>query len=403
MQTLIIHGRQPEIGRAELESLYGAENLTPVGLTATLIDRDPQTIDFMRLGGMVKFCKVLTELETTKWDKIEKFLLEVAPNHFQYLPEGKLKIGFSVYDINTNPRRIQATALKLKKQGKHQNRSIRIIPNKELVLNSATVLNNKLTQQLGWELVFVRNSTKTIVAQSIAVQDIDKYAARDRERPYRDSKVGMLPPKLAQTIINLSVGKLGDDGIPVCGPRQSTGFTVLDPFCGTGVTLQEAALMGYTVYGSDLDARMIEYTEKNLVWLTEEYQARVFDNYVEQADATNHKWEKHFDTIACETYLGRPLSSAPDHQALKKIVSDCDTIHKKFLQNIASQTKSGFRMCLAVPSWKAKNGFIHMPTLDNLDKLGYNQLKFAHSSAECLIYHRQGQIVARELVVLVRK
>jgi tRNA G10 N-methylase Trm11 len=40
----------------------------------------------------------------------------------------------------------------------------------------------------------------------------------------------MLPPKLAQTIVNLGTGPLT--------PAQS--HKVLDPFCGTGTTLVEA-------------------------------------------------------------------------------------------------------------------------------------------------------------------
>jgi hypothetical protein len=39
------------------------------------------------------------------------------------------------------------------------------------------------------------------------VQDIDAYAERDFERPMRDAFVGMLPPKLAQIMLNLAVGE----------------------------------------------------------------------------------------------------------------------------------------------------------------------------------------------------
>ena len=87
---------------------------------------------------------------------------------------------------------------------------------------------------------------------------------------------------------------------------------------------------------------------------------------------------------------------------LQKIVQDCDTIHKKFLLNIANQTKTGFRMCIAVPAWYTKKGFIHLPTLDFLSDLGYNRISFKHVAKKDLIYYRQGQQVARELVVLER-
>lgn len=407
MRSLIIHGRQPEIARAELESLYGSEVLTPVD-NATLIDLDTSKIDFMRLGGMVKLCKVLTILDTTNWREVQAFLEKSVPEHAKNLPEGKLKLGLSVYGLNTKPNQLVATGLELKKLIKKSGRSVRIVPNKDNELNAAQVLHNQLTHKLGWELVFVKYGNKTILAQSIAVQDIDRYSARDYERPFRDSKVGMLPPKLAQIIINLAVGRTDDSKDLVCMPNgqgEPKDLTVVDPFCGTGVILQEATLMNYKAYGSDLEPRMIEYSEKNMNWLKSQYPEWQIEFNVEQADATNHQWQevlKSKAVIACETYLGRPFSSPPTPEILEKNISDCDTIHRKFLKNLAHQTKPGFRLCIAVPAWRVKNRFLHLRVLDSLDKMGYNRVKFEFSSNQDLIYNRPDQIVARELVVLER-
>lgn len=387
------------MGLAELESLFGADAIRPVENSAALLSVQPVDVDFVRLGGMVKFCKVLTTLETTNWKDIQKFLEEVAPGHARNMPEGKLRLGLSIYGLDASKKQMMATGLELKKLIKRDGRSVRYVPNVEPALNSAQVLHNQLTQKLGWELVFVRDGNKTIVAQSIAVQDIDRYAARDQGRPKRDARVGMLPPKLAQTIINLAVGQ-------VELTADSEQLIVLDPFCGTGVILQEAVLMGIKAYGTDLEPRMVEYSKDNLRWLKEQYTNKEIQFELEQGDATNHDWQNILSqesSIACETFLGRPLSSLPDHQTMRKIIQDCDTIHTKFFKNVARQTKPGFRMCVAVPAWKTKNDFLHLPTLDNLDKLGYNRIKFVHASKKDLVYHRPGQIVARELVVLERK
>jgi tRNA G10 N-methylase Trm11 len=394
MQSLIILGRQSHLGLAELESLYGAEFLRPVGATAVAIDLSPASINFARLGGMVKFAKILTVLDTTNWGEIQKFLEQTVPQHAANLSEGKLRLGLSVYGLKVDPARIQATGLQLKKVIRNSGRGVRYVPNVEPELNAAQVLHNQLTQKLGWELLFVRDKDKTIVAQSIAVQDIDAYRMRDQERPHRDARVGMLPPKLAQIIINLATG-VNQNHLPQ---------TVLDPFCGTGVILQEAQLMRYGVYGTDLEPRMVEYSEKNLQWLHARMKAdSAFCCHCEVADATSYSWQHPFDAVAAETYLGRPLTTLPDSQTLQKIISDCNTIHKKFLQNLANQTKEGFRLCIAVPAWKTKEGFKHMPVLDSLESLGYNRIKFAHAPQKDLIYHRPDQTVARELVVLTRK
>jgi tRNA G10 N-methylase Trm11 len=400
-QTLCILGRQPALGIAELESLCGADKLRPIGATAALLDLDPPTIDFTRLGGTVKFCKLLTILDTTHWGDIQKYLEGSIPQHLQYLPEGKMKLGLSVYGLEVSVQRINATGLAIKKVIKATGRSIRVIPNNEKALNSAQVLHNQLTSALGWELIFVRDGNKTLVAQNIAEQDIEAYAARDQARPKRDAKVGMLPPKLAQIIINLAKGT-AEPVKPDCGPHDPKGTSVLDPFCGTGVVLQEALLMGYDAYGTDLEDRMVDYSRENLEWLANRYKLEGLTYLLETGDATTFEWQA-FDVVACETYLGRPFSAEPRPEMLQDVMSDVDTIHRKFLKNLAKQTKPGFRACLAVPAWKTKNGFKHLKVLDSLEELGYTRVSFVHAGAKDLIYHREGQIVARELVVLERK
>ena len=158
--------------------------------------------------------------------------------------------------------------------------------------------------------------------------------------------------------------------------------------------------MGINVIGSDLEPKMVEYSQENLDWLKKNNDSS-FELKVADAAATNFGTD--VQVIACETYLGRPLTSLPDNQTLNKIVQDCDTIHKKFLQNVARQTKPGFKMCIAVPAWKIKNSFLHLPTLDKLNDLGYNRIRFVHADNDDLVYHREGQIVGRKLVVLQRK
>lgn len=383
-QSLFILGRQPSLGLAELESLYGPNAVQSVGFNAAMVDVNPDDIFFGRLGGSIKHAKVLHRIESTDWNSIERYLLKSIPDHLQYAPPGKFKLGISTYGLNVSVGKLNASGLTIKKALKSTGRSVRIIPNKAKELNTAQVLHNQLTTTLGWELLLVRDGNSTILAITESVQDIESYAARDQARPKRDARVGMLPPKLAQIIINLA--------------RPDDGATVLDPFCGTGVVLQEASLMGYNVYGTDLDPRMVEYTEANLQWLN----ITSVQRSVYQGDATATQWSDPFTTIAAETYLGRPFTGMPTPRVLAEVMQDCDTIHRKFLQNVARQTSSGFRLCIAVPAWKTKNGFKHLKMLDSLGDLGYTRVSFVHADDKALIYHREGQIVGRELVTLQR-
>jgi hypothetical protein len=103
------------------------------------------------------------------------------------------------------------------------------------------------------------------------------------------------------------------------------------------------------------------------------------------------------------SYLGRPLTKIPPSEELYKIAGDINTIFKKFLVNLASQIKPGTRLCLAVPTWRAKNGFVRLPTLDNLSDLSYNQLYLNSAKSSDLVYFRKDQIVARQLIVLEKR
>ncbi len=391
MQTIMILGRQPAIGLAELESLYGGENMRAVEKHAAVVEG---AVDFGRIGGSSKSAKQLATLETNHWGEIQKHLENNVPKHLKHFGEGKLRIGLSAYGFAVSPQRIIATGLNLKKAIRASGRSVRLVPNNEPALNSAQVIHNKLTEPLGLELLILKDGAKTILAQTLLEQDIEAYTLRDRGRPMRDARIGMLPPKLAQIIINLATGGVS--------PKRDT-LKILDPFCGTGVILQEAGLMGCGVYGSDIDKRMVDYSQQNLHWLTQKTSYDGNNSRFEVADATSYQWPHEYDAVASETYLGRAFTTAPAPEMLEKNRRDCDTILSKFLKNLRNQTKPGTRLALAVPAWFIHKEIYHLPLLDSLEELGYNRLEFEHATSRDLIYHRDEQTVGRELIVLVRK
>ena len=415
--SIAILGRQPALGLAELESLYSTARVTPVGHEAARVAVMPCSIDYARLGGTIKLCKLLSVQETTNWKLLEKFLVSVAPMQAAKMADGKMHLGLSAYEMDVTPQQLLASGLNIKKAiQKQTGRSVRLVPNKDLDLNAAQVIHNKLASDHGWELVFVRDGDRTIIAQTLFVQDIDSYSERDFGRPKRDARVGMLPPKLAQILINLATGPAEFDTIKedlsgdICFKPEDdakmhagrAGMTVLDPFCGTGVVLQEALLMGYRAYGTDLEPRMAEYTRLNLDWLS---RGRQLPAYVlADGDATSYQWQQPVSMVASEVYLGRPFTSQPSADILAQTVSECNLIIKKFLRNIHGQLPAGTRLCLAVPAWQVRSGqFKHLPLIDALGDMGYNRVRFERVRDTDLLYYRADQIVARELLVITRK
>ena len=413
MKYIAILGRIPELSQAELRAQFG-ESVRRMGEALATFEApavgEAGAPEVGRLGGILKL----------------GYLLEKAPLEFlSGLPEGKLTVGLSDYSKGATGRAVGHEAMKLKKILARHGRNVRILAGPEAALATATCHHNQLGEKPKHvELLKVGREWYA----GMGVQNISAYARRDQARPARDAKVGMLPPKLAQILINL------------CGPLPQ-GARVLDPFCGTGVVLQEAILMGYRGYGTDLSERMVEFSRKNLEWALRQgnkipsrtasarpvglrpsaSQGAVVTGErrlssvvtcgrplkelitLAQGDATSFLWEEPVDAVACETYLGPPMSQAPAEIKLKAVKQECREIIVGFLKNLSGQLRAGTPVVIAVPAWLRPDGhYSGLNLLDEIEGLGYNVEKHNNLGSN-LLYFREGQVVAREIIELRKK
>lgn len=382
-------GRQPELSIAELERVF--QKVSWVSPQTALIETE-DTIDIQKLGGSQKIGRVSLTLETTDWRRVSDSIVKHYSKHWAAAP-GKITLGISAYDLATSPREVQKVGLLLKSKLKNGGVSLRLVPNQEVALSSATAHHNKLgLSDNKIELLIIKGDRQTIVAESIGAQNITALAARDQGRPRRDAFVGMLPPKLAQIMINLAVG-----------PSTGTKQRILDPFCGTGVLLQEAALMGNAVYGTDLSEKMIRYTRDNLNWLQDTYRLTV-DWYLHEGDAMDTEWQEPITAIAAETYLGQPFSAPPSPAKLTEVRGNCNHIIGGFLKNLSSQLKPGTPVVLAVPAWRNKEGGLtHLPLTTKVEDYGFTRMSLETVDSSRLLYSRPDQVVGRELLLLIKK
>lgn len=386
---IAILGRQPEISIAELEAVYGAEKVKKISSQAATIDSDNFSVD--NLGGTIKCGHVVSRVRSQKSDhhtllQTSKVIVEKYTKNLSH-SQKKITFGISFYGNKVDPRNIQKIGIILKNSLKKSGVSLRLIPNKTAALSTATSHNNKLGRsETKIEIIIVRAMNGDfLIAESSGTQNINSYAQRDRERPKRDAFVGMLPPKLAQIMINLS--------------GAQSGSYLWDPFCGTGTVLQEATLLSINTYGSDLSDKMIDYTSENMRWMEKTFSTNTAWQ-VFQADATSVKLtseqKQQITHIVCETYLGQPFSAPPSPAKLKEVVGNCNHIISEFLKNIHDQIRPESTLCMAVPAWQNQHGqFTHLPLIKNLSKLGYQPI-----TDKNLLYHRPDQVVAREIIVL---
>lgn len=381
-----ILGRLPKLSIAELEAMFGKSHVRAVSHDIATIDTDNLLID--SLGGSLKCGTIIHTLPASSRPTLEQASHWITHTYIHQLlaVSGKITLGISAYGFSTSPRQLQKIGLSLKSSMKRHGASLRLVPNTSIELSTATSHNNKLgLSPKKRELFIIKTDDGTIlITESNGAQNITTYARRDRNRPRRDAFVGMLPPKLAQIMINVAVG-------------NAVKATILDPFCGTGTVLQEALLKGYDVCGSDLSQKMIDYTTENIAWLQSKYHIPSTIRSLEQADAMTHQWPKaqQLDAVVCETYLGQPFSAPPSPKKLHEVTGNCNHIITNFLRNIHSQLTPGTTLCIAVPAWRdVSHNLTHLPLIKDLKKLGYILQQ------PPLIYSRSDQVVVREILLL---
>lgn len=390
-----ILGRQPEIGLAELQAVYKKEPQL-IASNVALLDISSQTAlaSSKRLGAIVKIIQVVDKKFTVSKSNLTTLCQQLFTD-----VNGKITLGVSYYDPRASKRSAINLGQELQSILKGLGHSTRLLPTNNAVLGAAAILHNGLSGQnpKKVELNFIKTSDQAslCIGRTIYIQDIDAYTFRDRRRPRRDARNGMLPPKLAQTMINLAVhaSKSG----------QIQEANLLDPFCGTGVVLQEAALMGMDVFGTDLNPDMVNNTKININWLNRMLHLDVAPNLA-IGDATTFDWKSwaspdKINLVATETYLGRAYAAPPAADELKYNITACNIIIDKFLANISKQLPSGCGLCIGVPVWFVRDHIHHLPCTNRLDSYRFiNQTDGAN-----LIYHRPDQIVGRELLVLQKR
>lgn len=387
---ITILGRQPALSMAELEQLYSSDAVKWFSDISALVDIP--RLDAAYLGGTQKAGRVVADLHGD-WHRISLELVKAYTEAWRD-HQGKITLGISAYGFGaTSSRDVQKTGLVLKSKLKTHGVSVRLIPNAEPALNTAVSHHNKLgLSDNHVELLVVRAANgRVIIAESTGAQNITALAARDQARPHTDSFVGMLPPKLARIMIHLT------------GPKPTANAALLDPFCGTGVVLQEALLDGYDVSGSDLSDKMIEYTTKNLHWLQDTHRTTGTIGTIRQGDAMSYTWDEAtgLTALVSEVYLGQPFSAPPSPAKLREVRDNCDHITSAFLRNIAPQLSAGTPLCLAIPAWRSVDGtFTHLALISALESLGFTRTHLDHVRDEQLLYYREGQVVARELLLL---
>lgn len=366
-------GRTPELSvrelvSCELEGTSLKENLYQVERSA---DEESRVIElFKELGGSMKLLKVVGEFT----DLSEEDLVKYVAAYLAQFDRPTFAVGELYRDTFA---RIQPTDIKsaLKERGL----SSRFIDGPRDGLSAAVLLHQDVE-----ELLVIRlTEHQTIFAKTLAVQDIDDWTRRDRQKPYADRKKGMLPPKVARMMVNIGMGALRaqDGGTPV----------VYDPFCGSGTVIMEAACLGAIVIGSDLDPNSVMGTTENMEWLAETYDLAV-DSTVFQSDVTHvraDQLDQKPNLIVTEPFLGK---QKPAPHQMPNVFRGMEKLFLGAFRQWRSILEDNSIVVIIFPiSEDGKQRYSLESIIDKIATLGYTP------TSEPSMYHRPQAVIQRQI------
>ena len=226
------------------------------------------------------------------------------------------------------------------------------------------------------------DEVNVVIAITNWIFDAEDWIKRDRNKPYRDIKRGMLPPKVARIMANLAL-------------RGDNTKSLYDPFCGTGTVLTEVALLGsYTLYGSDTNPDAITGSMANLDWLCDIYRLEGTKYQIQLADATHPPYAS-VDCIATEPYMG-PLLDERNPLPLDKIkdiARGLDKLYRGAFKSWHNILPVGGRVVMTIPSFAVYGRVIPTISVDTIVSLGYNCIS-------SVAYGKPGATVIRNITII---
>ena len=418
MKYFFILGTNPTLSLAELAAVFNyADEIYLVQPNIAVLETDQKITAkvIKKIGGTIKF-GLVHEVMVIGESPLPAIIKFAKPR----TGAGKFMFGISNYGKNNT--NLKVLAMEFKKLLKQSSINSRWVTSREPTLSSVVVEQNKLTTDRGIEIVIIQFNQRWLLGKTLAVQPFKELSYRDYGRPARDDRSGMLPPKLAQIMINLAdptrlIPARTTPPKRLCQADVRSGgkwvgginsdATILDPFCGSGTIVTEAMLMGYrNIIGSDISPRAILDTKKNINWIKDNFKFKILNLKLLNADAAEISKFLPANSVAAiitEPYLGpqRGLFN------FSKTAKELERLYSKSLSEFKKILKSGARVVMVWPRFynKRKNFFLQ-PDLNGLkivnplpENLRTN-IFIKLTDRDTIVYGREQQKVWREIVVL---
>lgn len=381
-------GQNKELSQAELKALLGENALIESfdKISIFEINKEINSQKFQdKLGGTIKIMKVVGEIPypNEKDEELTIYLSQSLEKIFanEYFDKTKIDFGISFFNLRNRKSINTKTLLKnfklfLKNSLNTSSRFVNIgFENPK----TATIYKAKLAEK-GLDINIIGCSKNILIAKGVSIQNIDAYRLRDYEKPARDARIGMLPPKLAQIMINLTGNNVNK---------------IFDPFCGTGTILYEGMLMGKEMLGSDINPDMVKASKINCKFIEQKFNTispiKIFEKDARKIE--KNEIDCKLDAVVSEGYLGPALSKSPNPEKIMSNYKEIQALYSSWISNIKQFIKPKGKLIFCLPHYSEK---FHTPLKQIIEK---TDLKLI----EKYLYKRADQVVGRLICITEKK
>ncbi len=347
-------GKNKELSLAEIFSYFRTRKIKfkvmEIGDDFTILNLEYKA-DVNDFGGVIKIVEIKEVIEKLFFP--EKINIEKL-----FSAEDKIEFGVSLYGGN-NINLVEKTASKIKNSLKEKNiQSNYMVSRERPFLTHVEVIKRNLE-----EVAIFLVGNNYYIGKSIGVHNPFEFQKRDVGRPQQRTMLS-IPPRLCKIMINF------------LGLREGL---VLDPFCGVGTIIQEAALAGFRIKGMDIDRECVVAARKNLEWLEKEYKIKIpeIDRTVLKGDVKNltSYFSKHsVDGIVAEPYLGPPIKGTPSIAFAKNILNRIEPMYTAFFYQASIILKPNRRICIITPRFRTDKYTIGTDIFKLAKRYGFKKL-----------------------------
>jgi tRNA G10 N-methylase Trm11 len=379
-KVFFILGRNPELSRTEILEFLKARNREHKEIffeqnLLILETNEDEKFNIQEFGGTIHLGKILQEGNE---EQIENYI-----NKTEIIPSDKF--SYTIFG-NQDPQILKNKFKQQKKKAmiKHGGKQIKFqsgekqeLPKADFQIffhkhkdttkstNPKEVEASRNLGVLGKETVYLGIANQTY--------DNTNVKKRDMQKPIRRESLA-ISPRLSKILINLSGAKPHDK--------------LLDPFCGIGGILQEALIKKINVYGIDKDKQATIDAEKNLKWLTSEYNIQ--NKYkIENEDAKKTP-DLQFSAIATETPLGKLLRKKPNDNEAKQIILNFEAYMIPILKKLKKVKKPSAKIAITFPVIRSLHTDVHKIAEKTGLKIYINPINES----------RPDQFISRDILVL---